>query len=348
MNNTMRALVKEKPEQGFKLKNVPIPDDLAPNEALIKISKASICGTDLHIYEWNEWAQQNIKPPQIAGHEFTGEVIKTGTNVSLISKGDIVTSETHIPCRKCLQCKTGRMHICKNLEILGVHRDGAFAEYIKVPEIVLWKLPKDFPEKYASIMEPFGNAIHTCFVENLAGKNVLITGAGPIGCMAASISKAAGAAKVIVTEIKDYRKELAWKSGSDYVLDPTDVNIPDSVKELTDKNGADILLEMSGNETAFIEGLKSLTNGGTASVLGVFPGKISFDINSLVIFKGIKLYGITGRKMFETWQTATELIKNNRVDLSSVVTHELKLEEWEEGIENMLKGKAGKVVLDIE
>ncbi len=344
----MKAIVKESPGKGFKLKNVPIPDELSPDEALVKISKASICGTDLHIYEWNEWAQQNIKPPQIAGHEFTGEVIKIGSNVSLVEKGDIVTSETHIPCRKCLQCKTGRMHICKNMEILGVHRDGAFAEYIKVPETVLWKLPEDFPKKYASIMEPFGNAIHTCFVENLAGKNVLITGAGPIGCMAAAISKAAGAAKTIVTEIKEFRKELAQQAGADYVLDPNEFDIPDYVKEITNNNGADILLEMSGNEDALIQGLRSLTNGGTASILGVFPGKISFDINSLVVFKGIKLYGITGRKMFETWQIATELIKNNRIDLSSIITHELKFEEWEEGIENMLNGKAGKVVLDIE
>jgi threonine 3-dehydrogenase len=344
----MKAIVKEKPGKGFKMKDVPIPGNLAPNEVLVKINKASICGTDLHIYEWNEWAQQNIKPPQIAGHEFTGKVIKTGSNVSLVSTGDIVTSETHIPCRKCLQCKTGRMHVCKNLEILGVHRDGAFAEYIKVPETVLWKLPEDFPKKYASIMEPFGNAIHTCFVENLTGKNVLITGAGPIGCMATAIAKTAGAAKIIVTEIIEYRKELAKQSGADYVLDPTETDITSKVKQLTNDNGADILLEMSGNENALIQGLESLTNGGTASILGVFPGKITFDINSLVIFKGIKFFGITGRKMFETWQIATELIKNNRVDLSSIITHELKFEDWEEGIKNMLDGKAGKVVLDIE
>ncbi|AKI98189.1 L-threonine 3-dehydrogenase [Kosmotoga pacifica] len=344
----MKAIVKEKPGIGFTIKEVPVPEELAANEVLVKVKRASICGTDLHIYEWNNWAQQKIRPPQVAGHEFTGEVIKVGPGVTRVSVGDIVVAETHIPCQKCLQCRTGRMHICKDMEILGVDRDGVFASYVRVPEVVLWKVPEGISPEFASIMEPFGNAVHTALVTDLTGKNVLITGAGPIGVMAAAIAKSAGAAKVIVTELKAFRKQLAKKMGADIVLDPREVNVEKEVKRLTDGNGVDFFMEMSGNLNAFKDGLKCTTNGGEVSLLGVFPGEIDIDINSLVIFKGLTLYGITGRRMFETWQIATELLKNKRVDLTPVVTHVLKMEDWEKGIESMLKGEAGKVVLEIE
>lgn len=347
MKKTMKAIVKETGGPGFSLKEVPVPGELGPNEVLVKVDKASICGTDVHIYEWNEWSQQRIKPPQIAGHEFTGEVIKIGESVSMVSVGDRVVSETHIPCMKCLQCKTGKMHICRDMEILGVDRDGVFAEYVKVPEIVLWKVDKGISTEYASIMEPFGNAIHTALVTDLTGKNVLITGAGPIGVMAASVAKASGAAQVIVTELKDFRKSLAKKMGADIVLDPREIDVPSKVKELTDGNGVDVLLEMSGNVNALVQGLQSVTNGGVVSLLGVFPGSISFDVNSLIIFKGLTIFGITGRKVFETWQTATQLLKHKVVDLSPIVTHIVKIEDWEKGFEAMLSGNSGKVIIDI-
>lgn len=342
----MIAIVKERPAPGLTLKRVPVPRELGPHDVLVKVKRASICGTDVHIYNWDAWSQERIRPPQIDGHEFTGEVVSIGGDVSSVKVGDSVVSETHIPCQKCLQCRTGKMHICKNMQILGVHRDGVFAEYVRVPEVVLWKVDPSIPLEYASIMEPFGNAIHTALVTDLTGKNVLITGAGPIGVMAVAVAKVSGAAQVIVSEIKEFRKELARKMGADVIIDPTKEDLTKKVKAMTEDNGADVLLEMSGNTTAFKQGLDSLTNGAVVSLLGVFPGELSFDINGLFTFKGLTMYGITGRKMFETWQVATQLLKNKRIDLSPVVTHVLPAEKFEEGFDVMIRGVSGKVILE--
>jgi len=342
----MIAIVKERPAPGLTLKRVPVPRELGPHDVLVKVKRASICGTDVHIYNWDAWSQERIRPPQIDGHEFTGEVVSIGGDVSTVKVGDSVVSETHIPCQKCLQCRTGKMHICKNMQILGVHRDGVFAEYVRVPEVVLWKVDPSIPLEYASIMEPFGNAIHTALVTDLTGKNVLITGAGPIGVMAVAVAKVSGAAQVIVSEIKEFRKELARKMGADVIIDPTKEDLTKKVKAMTEDNGADVLLEMSGNTTAFKQGLDSLTNGAVVSLLGVFPGELSFDINDLFTFKGLTMYGITGRKMFETWQVATQLLKNKRIDLSPVVTHILPAEKFEEGFDVMIRGISGKVILE--
>ncbi|HNS76250.1 L-threonine 3-dehydrogenase [Mesotoga prima] len=345
-SETMIAIVKERPAPGLTLKRVPVPRELGPHDVLVKVKRASICGTDVHIYNWDAWSQERIRPPQIDGHEFTGEVVSIGGDVSTVKVGDSVVSETHIPCQKCLQCRTGKMHICKNMQILGVHRDGVFAEYVRVPEVVLWKVDPSIPLEYASIMEPFGNAIHTALVTDLTGKNVLITGAGPIGVMAVAVAKVSGAAQVIVSEIKEFRKELARKMGADVIIDPTKEDLTKKVKAMTEDNGADVLLEMSGNTTAFKQGLDSLTNGAVVSLLGVFPGELSFDINGLFTFKGLTMYGITGRKMFETWQVATQLLKNKRIDLSPVVTHVLPAEKFEEGFDVMIRGVSGKVILE--
>ena len=345
-SETMIAIVKERPAPGLTLKRVPVPRELGPHDVLVKVKRASICGTDVHIYNWDAWSQERIRPPQIDGHEFTGEVVSIGGDVSSVKVGDSVVSETHIPCQKCLQCRTGKMHICKNMQILGVHRDGVFAEYVRVPEVVLWKVDPSIPLEYASIMEPFGNAIHTALVTDLTGKNVLITGAGPIGVMAVAVAKVSGAAQVIVSEIKEFRKELARKMGADVIIDPTKEDLTKKVKAMTEDNGADVLLEMSGNSTAFKQGLDSLTNGAVVSLLGVFPGELSFDINDLFTFKGLTMYGITGRKMFETWQVATQLLKNKRIDLSPVVTHVLPAEKFEEGFDVMIRGVSGKVILE--
>jgi threonine 3-dehydrogenase len=342
----MIAIVKERPAPGLTLKRVPVPRELGPHDVLVKVKRASICGTDVHIYNWDAWSQERIRPPQIDGHEFTGEVVSIGGDVSTVKVGDSVVSETHIPCQKCLQCRTGKMHICKNMQILGVHRDGVFAEDVRVPEVVLWKVDPSIPLEYASIMEPFGNAIHTALVTDLTGKNVLITGAGPIGAMAVAVAKVSGAAQVIVSEIKEFRKELARKMGADVIIDPTKEDLTKKVKAMTEDNGADVLLEMSGNTTAFKQGLDSLTNGAVVSLLGVFPGELSFDINDLFTFKGLTMYGITGRKMFETWQVATQLLKNKRIDLSPVVTHILPAEKFEEGFDVMIRGISGKVILE--
>lgn len=344
-SETMIAIVKEKPGPGLTLKRVPVPGEPGPHDVLVKVKRASICGTDLHIYKWDEWSQKRIRPPQIDGHEFTGEVIKVGDNVTTVAVGDSVVAETHIPCQKCLQCKTGKMHICRDMEILGVHRDGVFAEYVLVPEIVLWKVDPSIPLEYASIMEPFGNAIHTALVTDLTGKNVLITGAGPIGAMAVAVAKASGAACVMVSEVKDFRKNLAKKMGADVVIDPLEEDMPARVRSLTNGDGADVLLEMSGSVIAMKQGLDSLTNGGIVSLLGVFPGDLAFDINNLFTFKGLTMYGITGRKMFDTWRIADQLLKSKRVDLSPVVTHTFPAERFEEGFGLMEKGLSGKVIL---
>lgn len=342
----MFAIVKERPGPGLEIKRVPVPGELGPHDVLVRVKRASICGTDLHIFNWDEWSRKRIRPPQIDGHEFTGEVVKIGDSVTTVKTGDPVVAETHIPCQKCLQCKTGRMHICRDMEILGVHRDGVFAEYVRVPEIVLWKVDPSIPLEYASIMEPFGNAVHTALVTDLTGKNVLITGAGPIGAMSVAVARASGASMIIVTEIREFRKDLARKMGADVIIDPLEENVPERVRSLTGGDGADVLLEMSGNATAMKQGLESLTNGGIVSLLGVFPGELQFDINSLFTFKGLTMYGITGRRMFETWQVANQLLKSKRVDLSAVVTHSLPAERFLEGFDLMEKGTSGKVILE--
>ncbi len=348
MKKYMNALVKTERTEGFTMKEVEIPLALQANEVLIRVKRASICGTDVHIFSWDQWSQQRIKPPQIVGHEFFGEVVAVGDNVSSVSEGNGVTAETHIPCGSCLQCRTGRMHICKNLSILGVDIDGVFAEYVRVPEIVVWRLDESIPVDFASVMEPFGNALHACSPVDLKGMNVLITGAGPIGAFSVGLSRLFGAAIIIVTELQEKRKELALKMGADVVLDPRNDNVNAVVHELTDGNGADVLLEMSGSEAALIEGLSCLTNGGTASILGLYPSRVSLDFNSLLTFKGVTLHSITGRKMFDTWQTATALLKNERIDISPVITHVFPFSEWEEAMQTMITGESGKVILNLE
>lgn len=325
---------------------MPVPGTIRENEVLVRVQYASICGTDLHIYQWNRWAQNRIKLPQVAGHEFSGVVVATGKNVQRIREGDFVSAETHIPCKICPQCRTGKMHICRNMEILGVDRDGIFAPYAVVPEIVLWKNDPSIAPQFASVQEPLGNAVFTVKEADVAGKSVLITGAGPIGAMAIQVARAMGAGPIIVSEIKPFRLELAQKNGADFVIDPAQQDALARILEITDGNGVEAVLEMSGNQKAMQLGLDALTPGGTVSILGVFDDRIPFDINQAV-FKNLTLKGITGRKMFETWFTLSSLLKYGRVSLDKIVTHVLPFESWQQGFDLMEEGKCGKVVLQV-
>jgi threonine 3-dehydrogenase len=343
----MKALLKAKPGKGFELTEVEEPKIIKSDDVKIRVLRASVCGTDVHIYEWNKWAEERIKTPQIGGHEFVGEVVEVGPEVKNLKKGDLVASETHIPCKVCYQCRTGKMHVCKNLEILGVDRDGVFAEYTVVPEIVLWKIDKSIPLKYASVMEPLGNAIHTATATDLRGKIVLITGAGPIGVMAIEIARISGAAAIIVSEISEYRIKMAKEMGADLVINPSKEDFQREIEKFTDGHGIDFLTEMSGNVKALNDGIKALTNGGFASILGVYNDQeIPFVMNTAV-FKNITIQAITGRKMFETWHIASQLLKYKKINLEKVVTHEFELKDYEKAFDLMISGKSGKIVLKI-
>ncbi|MFN3411975.1 MAG: L-threonine 3-dehydrogenase [Exilispira sp.] len=342
---TQKAIVKERAEPGLVLKEVAVPDKIGSKEVLLKVKAASICGTDLHIYDWNDWSKVNIKPPRVIGHEFAAEVIEIGKDVTSLKVGDYVSAETHIACGTCYMCKTGNKHICQNMKIIGVHTDGAFTNYLVIPEENAWKNPEDLPVEIASIQEPLGNAVYTVLSGDIAAKDVLITGAGPIGLMAIAVAKACGAGKIIVTEVSELRKNLAKKMGATYVLDPTKDNVLEFIKDITDGLGVDVGLEMSGKESALETLLSSMKKRGRVSLLGVFDSDPVIKLNNDVIFKGLDIHGITGRIMFQTWYQLKSLLENKRIDLSELVTHKFPLSKFEEGIKLLKNGEAVKVVL---
>ncbi|MGB9665702.1 MAG: L-threonine 3-dehydrogenase [Candidatus Cryosericum sp.] len=346
MTGTMLAIVKERPERGASLTRVNIPS-IADDEVLVKIDYASICGTDVHIYVWNEWAQKRIETPHIMGHEFSGHVVEMGKAVHAFNEGDFVSSETHIYCGHCYQCLTGHSEVCQNLQILGVDRAGAFAEYIAVPERVLWKNDPLIPAAWASIQEPMGNALDTVNAESVAGKTVLITGAGPIGVLAVGIAKAFGATQLFVSDLSDYRLDIAKRMGADVVLNPLHDDVEAVVREQTHGVGVDVVLEMSGSEKAIHQGLRALTPAGRMSMLGLPDHPVTLDLTDEVIFKEIRMYGITGRKIFGTWETVSRLLASRLVDPTPAITHQLKFEDWQTGMDAMVAGTSGKVVLQI-
>ncbi|BBE29861.1 L-threonine 3-dehydrogenase [Tepiditoga spiralis] len=343
----MRAVVKKEPGKSFVLEDVKEPKIVNSKDVKLKILKVSVCGTDLHIWKWDEWSQNRIKPPQINGHECVGEVVEIGKEVKGVKVGDIVTCETHIPCGVCYQCKTGNMHVCKDMQILGVDRDGVWAEYAVVPEVVVWKVDKKIPLKYVSVMEPLGNAIFTATSFDLRGKYVLITGAGPIGAMAINVAQVSGAAAVIVSEVSEYRINMAKELGADLVINPMKQDLIEEVNKFTDGHGADVLLEMSGNVKALNDGINAVRNAGEVAVLAVYKGNtISFEMNTAV-FKNLTIKAVTGRKMFETWHIASQWLKYNRLKLDKIVTHEFDLSEFEKALQLMNEGKSGKIVLNV-
>ncbi len=339
----MRAIVKAKKGPGLEMQDVPRPT-IGPNDVLIKIKKTAICGTDVHIYNYDEWAQKTLPIPLVTGHEFFGVIEEVGSSVSGFSKGDRVSGEGHITCGHCRNCRAGRRHLCRNTEGIGIHRTGCFAEYLSLPATNAFRISPDVPDDVAAIFDPLGNAVHTALSFDVVGEDVLITGAGPIGMMAAAICKFVGARFVVVTDVNEHRLEIAKKMGATLVVNPKKQSLKDAMKELGMKEGFDVGLEMSGNPEAFRSLLDGMNHGGRVAILGIFPEPVSIDW-SQVIFKGLHLKGIYGREMFETWYKMQSLLQSG-LDIREVVTHRYPAADFEKSFEAMRTGKSGKVILD--
>jgi len=343
VTKTMQALVKRQPQPGLDLEEVPVPE-IGPNDVLIRVKKASICGTDVHIYNWDAWAQKTIPVPMVIGHEFVGVIDQIGNAVHDFRPGEVVTVEGHIVCGHCRNCLAGRRHLCPNTKGIGVNRPGGFAEFVSVPSKNLWRCDPKTPLDILSCSDPLGNAVHTALAFDLVGEDVLITGAGPIGCMAVPIAKMAGARKVVVTDLNPYRLDLARRMGATLAIDVRERDLHDAMHELGMREGFDVGLEMSGNPKAFTGMLDVMVNGGRIALLGIMPGNASIDWN-LVVFHGLTIKGIYGREMFETWYKMSALIQSG-LDISPVITHHFRPRDFQEAFELMKSGKSGKIILN--
>ncbi len=344
---SMRALVKPGPEPGFLLTDRPIPQ-IGPTDVLIRVEKVGLCGTDHHIYAWDSWAQQRVKPPLIVGHEFMGTVAAIGEAVRGVRVGERVSAEGHIADLTCVLCRTGQAHICERVEIIGVDRDGAFAEYIAMPEYNVWRLDPAIADVCAAIFDPLGNAVHTVMAAGVSVKSVAITGVGSIGLMAIPVARAAGATTVYAIDLNPAKLELAQRLGADATFLATQSDLVDEIKRRTRGDGVDVLLEMSGSGAALDVGLQFVRNGGTAALLGIPADNVNINIAERIIFKGLTVLGINGRRMFETWYQTEALVKSGRVDPSAIITHVLPYTQFERAFELMNKGEAAKIVLDFK
>jgi threonine 3-dehydrogenase len=344
MPTTMQAIVKAHAAPGIELREVPVPTS-GPGEVLVRVQTASVCGTDLHIFNWDPWAQDRIHPPLIPGHEFAGAVAAVGQGVTVVREGDLVSAEMHVACGKCLQCRTGQAHICQHVRILGVDANGAFAGYVIIPETNIWKLSPSVPRDYASLLDPLGNAVHTVLAGPIAAKTVAITGCGAIGLFSIAVAKACGASKVFAIEINAHRRAVAAQMGADFALDPTTDPVEMQILEATGGTGVDVLLEMSGHPDAFRLGFAILRTGGRASLLGIPSRPFELDFARNIIFKGAIVQGISGRKMFETWFQMEALLATGKLDLEPVITHRLKLSEFPLAMQLLQSGEAIKVVM---
>ncbi len=342
MAQTMKALVKAKREPGLWMEQVPVPE-IGPNDVLVKIRATAICGTDLHIYNWDEWSQRTIPVPMTIGHEFVGVVDRVGSQVAGFAPGDRVSGEGHITCGHCRNCRAGRRHLCRNTVGIGVNRTGCFAEYLSLPASNAFKVPAEIPDEVAAIFDPYGNAVHTALSFDLVGEDVLITGAGPIGIMAVAIARHVGARHVVITDVNDYRLELARKMNPSRVVNPRRDQLAEVMKELGMTEGFDVGMEMSGNAQAFQDMIAVMNHGGRVAVLGIFPQPVPIDW-ALVCFHGLFLKGIYGREMFETWYKMTSMLQSG-LDISGVITHRFAVDDFAQGFTAMRQGEAGKVVL---
>jgi threonine 3-dehydrogenase len=338
----MKALVKAKRERGIWMEDIAVPE-VGHNDVLIKISRTAICGTDIHIFKWDDWAKATIPVPMAVGHEFSGEIVDMGVEVRGFSVGDRVSAEGHITCGHCRNCRAGRRHLCMNAIGVGVNRAGAFAEYISVPAFNVFKLPDSISYEMASILDPLGNATHTALSFDLVGEDVLITGAGPIGVMAAAIARFAGARHVVITDVNDYRLDLARKMGATRALNVTSAAIDDAMRILGMEEGFDVGMEMSGNPQAFRDMVRTMHHGGKIAMLGIPPGDMAINWNE-VIFKGLVIKGIYGREMFETWYKMSSMLQSG-LNMDPVITHHFDIDEFQPAFELMESGQTGKVIL---
>jgi threonine 3-dehydrogenase len=344
MPATMKAVVKATPGPGFVAAEVPIPT-IGPDEVLVKVRAASICGTDLHVYQWDSWAQDRVHPPLVVGHEVCGEVVDRGAMVKSPAIGDFVSLESHVVCNTCSFCRTGQGHICLNTRLIGIDRDGAFAEYVAIPAQNAWPNPPDLPLEIAVLQENFGNAVHTAFAADLRSKKVLVTGCGPVGLMTIAVARAIGARAVYATDVSRYRIDFARRMGADLALHATEDPVIEAIRDATDGEGVDVLLEMSGAPSAIDQGFTLLKPGGEVAALGVSHGPIEFDWNHHLVFKAAHVIGISGRRLWQTWYQGRGLIRSGAVDLSPIVTHRFKMSEFDRAFQTMASGESGKVML---
>lgn len=329
---------------GAEIREVPLPQ-FGRSDVLVKVKVASICGTDLHIYEWDRWAQRRIHPPLIPGHEFCGEVVAFGNEVTSVKEGDFVSAEMHVACGKCLQCRTGEAHICQNVRIIGVDSDGAFAEYVVIPESNIWKLDPAIPQEYASILDPLGNAVHSVLAGEIAAKTVAVTGCGPIGLFSIAVARTVGAAQVFAIEVNDHRRKIAAQMKADLVLDASSQNVQNEIFEHTGGLGADVVLEMAGHPQSMRTAFDIVRRGGRISLLGLTSKPISLNFSEDIIFKGITVQGINGRRMYQTWYQMTALLKAGKLDLHPVITDRIAMKDFPKAMERLKTGEASKILV---
>lgn len=339
----MKALSKLHPEKGIWMVDTEVPD-FGPNDLLIKIRKSAICGTDMHIYQWDDWAQKTIPVPMVVGHEYVGEVVDIGSEVKGFSKGDRVSGEGHITCGHCRNCRAGRRHLCRNTYGVGVDRIGSFAEYLVIPAFNAFKIPDNISDDLAAVFDPFGNAVHTALSFDLVGEDVLITGAGPIGIMAAAVARHVGARNIVITDVNPYRLSLADKMGATRTVNVAQESLTEVMGSLGMTEGFDIGLEMSGVPVAFNDMLNNMNHGGKVALLGIPPSNMTTDWNQ-VIFKGLVIKGVYGREMFETWYKMASLLQSG-LDLRPIVTHQFAIDDFQQGFDVMASGQSGKVLLN--
>jgi threonine 3-dehydrogenase len=343
VEDSMKALLKSKREEGIWMGEVPLPE-VGHNDVLIRVHKSAICGTDVHIYNWDAWAQKTIPVPMVVGHEYYGIIERVGGEVEGYKPGDRVSGEGHITCGHCRNCRAGKRHLCRNTVGVGVNRTGSFAEYLSIPAFNVFKVPDNVSDEAAAIFDPYGNAAHTALSFDMVGEDVLITGAGPIGIMAVAIAKHVGARHVVITDVNEYRLELARKMGATLAVNAAKTTLPEVMQQLGMTEGFDVGLEMSGNRNAFESMLEAMHHGGRVALLGILPGDCAVDW-SQVIFKGLILKGIYGREMFETWYKMAAMLQSG-LDISPVITHRFGIDDFQQGFDAMRSGQSGKVILD--